>query len=312
MQFKQAPLQRQIVGIFALAGTLAASGCETNSPATTVPQSDSPARQVRLTAAAKTEAARTVSASGTLAADDQVILGTKVVGRLAEIGVDLGSRVKKGQALARIDPSDYRLRVEQAEAALQQARVRLGLSPTGGRASGHGWPEVSPHCLPGHSRRPERPSRMGLPLPTPRIAMASRLLNFALLAGVAYFCAMAVAHFFGIKWPLLFVYYDVPFHAYQDKIISFAVVAYACLWWSAAQERWLEVSSISNFETFQTNRLKCRFRDEKGKTQLAHSLNGSALALPRIVAALLENNQTPEGIKLPGVLHSYCGFSTIG
>jgi seryl-tRNA synthetase len=81
--------------------------------------------------------------------------------------------------------------------------------------------------------------------------------------------------------------------------------------WSAAQERWLEVSSISNFETFQTNRLKCRFRDDKGKTQLAHSLNGSALALPRIVAALLENNQTSEGIKLPKVLHSYCGFTTI-
>jgi hypothetical protein len=67
--------------------------------------------------------------------------------------------------------------------------------------------------------------------------MASRLLRFALLAGVAYFCAMATAHFFGIKWPLLFVYYDVPFHAYQDKIISFAVIAYACLWWSAARER---------------------------------------------------------------------------
>jgi hypothetical protein len=67
--------------------------------------------------------------------------------------------------------------------------------------------------------------------------MTSRLLNIALLAGVAYFCAMALAHFFGIKWPLLFVYYDVPFHAYQDKIISFAVVAYACLWWSAARER---------------------------------------------------------------------------
>ena len=61
--------------------------------------------------------------------------------------------------------------------------------------------------------------------------------------------------------------------------------------WSAAQQRWLEVSSVSNFETFQTNRLKCRYKDEKGKTQLAHSLNGSALALPRIVAALLENNQ---------------------
>lgn len=63
------------------------------------------------------------------------------------------------------------------------------------------------------------------------------MLRFALLAGVAYFCAMAVAHFFGIKWPLLFVYYDVPFHAYQDKIISFSVVSYACLWWSAARER---------------------------------------------------------------------------
>jgi len=73
--------------------------------------------------------------------------------------------------------------------------------------------------------------------PNARITMPSRLLHFALLAGVAYFCAMAVAHFFGIKWPLLFVYYDVPFHAYQDKIISFAVVAYACLWWSAARER---------------------------------------------------------------------------
>jgi hypothetical protein len=69
------------------------------------------------------------------------------------------------------------------------------------------------------------------------MTMTSRLLRIALLAGVAYFCAMAVAHFFGIKWPLLFVYYDVPFHAYQDKIIAFSVVAYACLWWSAARER---------------------------------------------------------------------------
>lgn len=81
--------------------------------------------------------------------------------------------------------------------------------------------------------------------------------------------------------------------------------------WSAAQQRWLEVSSVSNFETFQTNRLKCRYRDEKGKTQLAHSLNGSALALPRIVAALLENNQTPEGIRIPKVLVPYCGFESI-
>ena len=81
--------------------------------------------------------------------------------------------------------------------------------------------------------------------------------------------------------------------------------------WSAAQQRWLEVSSVSNFETFQTNRLKCRYKDEKGKTQLAHSLNGSALALPRIVAALLENNQTENGITIPKVLVPYCSFDTI-
>jgi len=80
---------------------------------------------------------------------------------------------------------------------------------------------------------------------------------------------------------------------------------------SAAQQRWLEVSSVSNFETFQTNRLKCRFKGADGKTQLAHSLNGSALALPRIVASLLENNQTPEGIKLPKVLVPYAGFEII-
>ena len=81
--------------------------------------------------------------------------------------------------------------------------------------------------------------------------------------------------------------------------------------WSAAQQRWLEVSSVSNFETFQTNRLKCRYKDEKGKTQLAHSLNGSALALPRIVASLLENNQTENGIKIPKALVPYCGFEII-
>jgi seryl-tRNA synthetase len=81
--------------------------------------------------------------------------------------------------------------------------------------------------------------------------------------------------------------------------------------WSAAQGRWLEVSSVSNFETFQTNRLKCRFKGPDGKTQLAHSLNGSALALPRIVASLLENNQTPEGIKIPKVLVPYTGFDVI-
>lgn len=80
---------------------------------------------------------------------------------------------------------------------------------------------------------------------------------------------------------------------------------------SAAQERWLEVSSVSNFETYQTNRLKLRFKGEDKKTQLAHSLNGSALALPRIVASILENNQTPDGIKMPKVLHPYLGFDQI-
>lgn len=81
--------------------------------------------------------------------------------------------------------------------------------------------------------------------------------------------------------------------------------------YSAAQERWLEVSSVSNFETFQSNRLKLRFKNQEGKTQLAHTLNGSALALPRIVASLLENNQTPEGIKIPEVLVPYTGFRLI-
>ena len=80
---------------------------------------------------------------------------------------------------------------------------------------------------------------------------------------------------------------------------------------SAAQKRWLEVSSVSNFEAFQSNRMKLRFRDENGKTQLAHTLNGSALALPRIVAALLENNQQTDGIRIPEVLHEYSGFDII-
>lgn len=80
---------------------------------------------------------------------------------------------------------------------------------------------------------------------------------------------------------------------------------------SAAQERWLEVSSVSNFESFQSNRLKLRFKDENGKMQLAHTLNGSALALPRILAALLENNQVENGIKVPAVLQKYTGFNLI-
>jgi len=81
--------------------------------------------------------------------------------------------------------------------------------------------------------------------------------------------------------------------------------------YSAAQQRWLEVSSTSNFETFQANRLKCRFKNKEGKNQLVHTLNGSALALPRIVATLLENNQTPEGIKIPKALVPYTGFDWI-
>ena len=81
--------------------------------------------------------------------------------------------------------------------------------------------------------------------------------------------------------------------------------------WSAAQQRWLEVSSVTNFESFQTNRMKCRFKNEGGKTQLCHTLNGSALALPRIVAALLENNQAANGIILPEVLHNYFGGAII-
>ena len=81
--------------------------------------------------------------------------------------------------------------------------------------------------------------------------------------------------------------------------------------WSAAQERWLEVSSVSNFETFQANRLKLRYKSSSGKNQLAHTLNGSALALPRIVASILENNQTPDGITVPEVLRPYCGFDVI-
>ena len=80
---------------------------------------------------------------------------------------------------------------------------------------------------------------------------------------------------------------------------------------SAAQQRWLEVSSVSNFESYQANRLKCRYRNDEKKIELCHTLNGSALALPRIVAALLENNQTPEGIKIPKALVSYTGFDVI-
>lgn len=82
--------------------------------------------------------------------------------------------------------------------------------------------------------------------------------------------------------------------------------------WSAAQKKWLEVSSVSNFESYQANRLKCRYRNsETKKTELCHTLNGSALALPRIVAALIENNQTPDGIRIPKALVPYCGFEML-
>ena len=90
-----------------------------------------------------------------------------------------------------------------------------------------------------------------------------------------------------------------------------AAITYDFEVYSAAQEKWLEVSSVSNFETYQANRLKLRFKNEEGKTQLAHTLNGSALALPRILAALLENNQTENGIKIPKALVPYTRFETI-
>ena len=82
--------------------------------------------------------------------------------------------------------------------------------------------------------------------------------------------------------------------------------------WSAAQQRWLEVSSVSNFGSYQANRLHCRFRHaDTKKIELCHTLNGSALALPRIVATIIENNQTPEGIRVPKVLVPYCGVEML-
>ncbi len=81
--------------------------------------------------------------------------------------------------------------------------------------------------------------------------------------------------------------------------------------WSAAQGRWLEISSVSNFESYQANRLKCRYKDADGKMQLAHTLNGSSLALPRVVAALLEDNQKDGYIEIPECLRPYTGFDRI-
>jgi RND family efflux transporter MFP subunit len=113
---------------------LLAVGCTGESKASQEKQaaaSPPPPRQVRVIDAVEERVARTVFATGTLAAEDQVVVGTKVPGRLADISVDMGTRVKRGQVLARLDASDYRLRVDQAEAALQQARARLGLGATG-------------------------------------------------------------------------------------------------------------------------------------------------------------------------------------
>ena len=108
---------------------------------------------------------------------------------------------------------------------------------------------------------------------------------------------------------------ELPYHILRlcGGDISFtAALCYDFEVWSAAQERWLEVSSVSNFESYQANRLHCRFRHaEDKKIELCHTLNGSALALPRIVAAIIENNQTPEGIRVPKVLVPYCGFEIL-
>lgn len=108
---------------------------------------------------------------------------------------------------------------------------------------------------------------------------------------------------------------ELPYHILRlcGGDMSFtSAICYDFEVWSAAQKRWLEVSSVSNFESYQANRLKCRYRKTADKkTELCHTLNGSALALPRIVAAILENNQTPEGVRVPKVLVPYCGFEML-
>jgi len=124
-----------VLTALALGFTLLLSGCQGQGSVGAEEQKSKaaapPAREVKVTPAAERTVARTVSATGTLAADDQVVLGTKVAGRLAEITVDLGTRVKKGQVIGKLDQNDFKFRMEQAEASLQQARVRLGLSATG-------------------------------------------------------------------------------------------------------------------------------------------------------------------------------------
>src|SRR5215831_7789991 len=128
-------LLRALIAVAVLAFALA--GCRNEGAAVSAQEKPKtadpspPAREVRVIPAAERTQVRTVSATGSLAADEQVVLGTKVAGRLAEITVDLGTRVKRGQVVGRLDQSDFRMRVDQAEAALQQARVRLGLPSTG-------------------------------------------------------------------------------------------------------------------------------------------------------------------------------------
>jgi RND family efflux transporter MFP subunit len=114
--------------------TVGLAGCRAETPASAAqdkPKGQTPPREVRVVPAAERALPRTVAATGTLAAEDQVTLGTKVAGRLQMIGVDMGSRVRRGQPVARLDQTDFKLRIDQAEAALQQARVRLGLTPAG-------------------------------------------------------------------------------------------------------------------------------------------------------------------------------------
>jgi RND family efflux transporter MFP subunit len=122
--------------LLALSTWIVTAGCQQEDPATASPKksdaaASGPARVVRVVPAAETSVARTVAATGTLAADEQIVLGTKIVGRLTEVSVDLGSLVKKGQPVARIDATDYQHRLDQAVAALRQARVRLGLPASG-------------------------------------------------------------------------------------------------------------------------------------------------------------------------------------
>lgn len=124
----------RLTGFIALAAAaLIGAGCNRDAPATAAPRPkvDAAPRAVRLVPAAEQVMPQTVQTTGTLAADDEVVLGTKVPGRLSEIAVDLGTRVRKGQVIGRIDPNDYQLRLDQAVAALQQARARLGLTPDG-------------------------------------------------------------------------------------------------------------------------------------------------------------------------------------